>query len=171
MTYSHPVVINSTHITQGYDCGKTALNDFLKKYALPNNAAGVTKTYVVTLEDQKTVVGFLSLAAGSVEHALAPERITKGTPRHPIPVILLARLGVDLNHQKKGIGPGMLKFAFVKILEVSKIIGVRAIFIQAKDQSAIDFYTKYGLVPSPIDPFHMFMLLKDCQKSLNLQGQ
>jgi len=112
------------------------------------------------------VVGYFSIAAGSVERATVPKRVAKGTPQHPIPVALLARLAVDSKFQGQKIGPGLLKQAMLKILEASRVIGIRAVLVHAKNQQAADFYAKYGFVPSPINSFHMMLLMKDVIKSV-----
>jgi predicted N-acetyltransferase YhbS len=92
--------------------------------------------------------------------------VAKGTPQHPIPVALLARLAVDSKFQGQKIGPGLLKQAMLKILEASRVIGIRAVLVHAKNQQAADFYAKYGFVPSPINSFHMMLLMKDVIKSV-----
>lgn len=132
---------------------------------LANTSAGVARTYVTTLRDQSVVVGYFSIAAGSVERTTVPERVAKGTPQHPIPIALLARLAVDLKFQGPRVGPGLLRHALLKILEASRVIGIRAVLVHAKDQRASDFYAKYGFIPSPTNSFHMMLMMKDILKS------
>ena len=163
--FSPPALITSSHDVRNFDCGNAALNEFLIKYALANTSAGIARTYVTTSINQPVVVGYFSIAAGSVERAAAPERIAKGTPQHPIPNALTARLAVDLKFQGQKIGPGLLKHALLKILEASRAIGIRAVLVHAKNQRAADFHAKYGFVPSPVDPFQMMLMMKDVNKS------
>ncbi|MEZ5729469.1 MAG: GNAT family N-acetyltransferase [Burkholderiaceae bacterium] len=54
------------------------------------------------------VVGFYSLAVGSVDPEAAPSRVMKGLARHPVPVMILARLAVDKEHHRKGLGQALL---------------------------------------------------------------
>jgi len=49
------------------------------------------------------------LAVGSVEQQHALERVKKGLARHSIPIMLLARLAVDLQWQKQGVGAALLQ--------------------------------------------------------------
>ena len=158
--------LTSAHDVIQFNCGNGALNEFLTKYALLNAGAGIARTFVTTLEGRSTVVGYFSLAAGSVEPAKVPERVSKGIPRHSIPVILLARLAVDLKYQGQQLGRGLLKQALLKSIEASKIIGARAILVHAKHQRAADFYAKFGFVPSPTNAFHMLLICKDIAKIL-----
>src|SRR5438445_13261060 len=107
--FSIPAPITSGHDVTQFDCGNEALNEFLRKYALLNTSAGIARTFVTTLEGQPAVTGYFSLAAGSIEPAHAPERIAKGVPRNAIPVILLARLAVDLKYHGHQLGEGLIK--------------------------------------------------------------
>jgi GNAT superfamily N-acetyltransferase len=164
--FSHPTLITSAHEVRSFDCGNTALNEFLIKHALVNTSAGIARTFVTTLTNQPAVVGYFSIAAGSVEKETVPERVAKGTPQHPIPIALLARLAVDLKFQGQKLGQGLLKHALLKILEASSTIGIRAVLVHAKDRRAADFYAKYGFVPSPVNSLHLMLMLKDVLKTI-----
>jgi GNAT superfamily N-acetyltransferase len=150
------------HVIDAFDCGNRDLNRFLHKYALPNQGSGASTTYV-GLADH-TVIGFYSLAVGSVEYEQALERATKGLAHHPIPVMLLARLGVDHQWHAKGVGAGLLKDAMLRTLQAADIVGIRALLVHAKDPQAKGFYQHFDFVPSPSDPLHLLMLLKDVRK-------
>jgi GNAT superfamily N-acetyltransferase len=163
-----PVVINSVHDLKNFDCGNPALNEFLVKYALTNTSAGVARTYVATSPASTSVIGYYSIATGSIERDNSTTRVAKGIPRHPVPVALIARLAVDRQYQGKGIGEGMLKHAIQQILGASSIIGIRAILVHAKNQQAADFYKKYDFHPSPTNDLHLMMLIKDAKASLGL---
>jgi predicted N-acetyltransferase YhbS len=81
-------------------------------------------------------------------------------------VILLARLAVDQTEKGKGLGAALLKDALLRSLQAADIIGCRAVLVHAKDQQAQAFYRKYGFESSPIDEFHLYLLIKDIQASL-----
>ena len=93
------------HSLDSFDCSKKELNRFLKSHALNNQSSGSAQTYV--LADGLVVTGYYSLAAGTVTHDQATDHVKKGLARHPIPVILLARLAVDVSMQGKKIGPAV----------------------------------------------------------------
>ncbi len=94
-----PVLLTARHRVEDFDCGNESLNLYLKRFALTNTASGTARTYVATAIGEASVIGYYSLAAASVEKAQVPERVGKGTPNHPVPVVLLARLAVDLRFQ------------------------------------------------------------------------
>jgi len=147
------------HLVEAFDCGQDALNRFLQKHALQNQHSGGSQTYI-GLSDE-TTIGYYALAVGSVEQDHAPERIKKGIARHSIPIMLLARLAVDLHWQKQGVGAGLLKDAMLRTLQAADIAGIRALVVHAKDASARTFYERFDFLPSPSDPLHLFLLLKD----------
>ncbi len=112
------------------------------------------------------VVGYDSLAVGQVEYADAPERLQKGLARHPVPVLLLARLAVHIDWQKKGVGRSLLKDAVLRTVQAADLAGIRALAVHAKDDAARRYYEQFDSVASPTDAMHLFVLLKDVRKHL-----
>lgn len=162
--FSQPELLTVGHDTQAFDCGAAALNQFLQRYALVNQANGSARTFVTVAQGQ--VFGYYSLAAASVEHAAVPQRVSKGLARHPIPMLLLARLAVDVRAQGRGVGRSLLQNALLKYLQACEVIGCRALMVHAKDEAAVRFYQGYGFEPSPIDAAHLYLLTKDIRKTL-----
>ena len=158
--------LNSDHRLSEFDCGAPALDDWLKRFALANQAAGATRTYVAARGDR--VVSYYALAAGSVARAEATDRVARGLARHPVPVVIIARLAVDRGEQGKGLGAAMLKDALSRVLSAADIVGVRAVLVHAKDESARAFYQHFEFESSPIDPFQMLLLIKDLKRSAGL---
>jgi GNAT superfamily N-acetyltransferase len=148
-----------------FDCGDEALNLFLKRYALAGQLAHGVQTYVGCRGRQ--VVGYYSLAVGSVEWETAPERMKKGLARHPVPVMLLARLAVDRQEHGTGIGRGLLKDALARTYQAADIAGIRALLVHAKHEKARAFYERFDFEPSPADPLQMFLLMKDLKRALS----
>jgi GNAT superfamily N-acetyltransferase len=147
------------HAVEGFDCGRAQPNDYLLRYAWQNQQAGAAQTYVGVVGN--AIVGFHTLAVGQVTFDDAPQRLTKGLARHPVPIVLLARLAVDRRWQNQGVGKAMLKDAMLRTLQAADIAGVRALAVHAKDDEARRFYEHFDFVPSPSDSMHLFVLLKD----------
>jgi GNAT superfamily N-acetyltransferase len=150
------------HKIEGFDCGREGLNRYLSRYAWTNQQAGAAQTYVGLVGD--TVVGYHTLAVGEVKREEAPERLTKGLARHPVPILLLARLAIDRRWQGQGIGKALLRDAMQRTLQAAEIAGIRAFAVHAKDEDARHFYEKFDFIPSPTDPMHLFVLLKDVKR-------
>ena len=153
------------HAVEAFDCGRDALNRFLLEHALQNQLSGGAQTYVGLADE--TVIGYYALAVGSVEQEQAPERVKKGLAKHAIPIMLIARLAVDLQWQKQGVGAALLKDAMLRTLQAADIAGIRALVVHAKDEAARTFYERYDFIPSPTDPLHLFILLKDVRKAVS----
>lgn len=113
------------------------------------------------------VSGYYSLSAGSVRVEEAPARIAKGLARHPIGVILLARLAVDMHEHATGLGKALLYDALGRCLAASDSIGARAVLVHAIDDAAAAFYQKFDFTESPIDPRQLMLLMKDLRASWN----
>lgn len=164
MNYSAPVPLDRKHALAGFDCGKTPLNEWLIRYALQAQAGGSAKTFISAQGIR--VAGYFSLAVGQIDSLEAPDRVRQGMGRHPIPVVVLARLAVAIADQGKGIGRGLLQDAFLRTLVVSEQAGVRALLTHPIDAEAARFYTAFGFVASPIREGQLLLLLKDARKSL-----
>lgn len=144
---------------ESFDCGHSALNQFLQRFALVNQKSNSAQTYVCC--HAGVVVGFYSLAVGSVDPATAVPRVIKGIPRHPVPVMILARLAVDVQQQGAGLGKALLKDALLRTAQAADIAGIRALLVHAKDETARQWYLNWEFEPSASDPFHLFLLMKD----------
>ena len=147
-----------------FDCGSPALTTWLQKFAWLNQQADSAKTYVALRENR--VVGYYALTAGSVHKHESPERIAKGLANHPVGVVLLARLAVDVTEKGRGLGKALLFDALKRIEEAADIVGVRAVMVHAIDDQARRFYEHFNFDTSPIDPFQLMLLMKDIRKAL-----
>jgi GNAT superfamily N-acetyltransferase len=87
-------------------------------------------------------------------------------PRHPVPVMILASLAVDLSHQRVGLGKALLKDALLRTAQAADIAGIRALLVHAKDERARNWYLNFEFEPSPTDPLHLFLLMKDLRAAL-----
>jgi GNAT superfamily N-acetyltransferase len=157
--------LDASHEVDAFDCGKEPLDRFLQRHAFVNQKADGAQTYVVCRGGRR-VVGYYSLVVSSVEHADAPGRISKGLARHPIPVMLLARLAIDKSEQGRGLGKAMLKDAILRTAQAADIAGIRTMLVHAKDDEVRAWYESFDFEPSPTDPFHLFLLMKDIRALL-----
>ena len=149
-----------------FDCGVTALNKWLRQFALSDQRASDSVTYV--LEQGQQIVGFYTLAPHAIEPGATPSRLGTGLPRQrPISVILLARLGLDRSVQGVGLGGDLLRDALARCAAAADEIGGRAVLVHAKDDAAAAFYRRYGFQPLPENPKHLYLLMKDLKASIS----
>lgn len=150
------------HLIDDFDCGQDALNSWLRKHALQNQGAGAAQTYVGLVGS--VIIGYYSLAVGQIEYNDAPERLRKGLARHAVPVMLLARLAVHNDWQRKGVGPSLLRDVVLRTAQAADIAGIRALAVHAKDEQARRYYEQFDFVASPADPLQLMVLLKDIRR-------
>lgn len=158
--------LHRRHAVEEFDCGQEPLNRFLVRYALVNQQANASQTYVGSADDK--IIGFYTLVVGEIAYAEASARMTKGLARHPIPVMVLARLAVSTAWQGKGVGAGLIKDALARTLQAADIAGIRAVVVHAKDSNARAFYEHFGFVSLLTDPRHLYALVKDLRRAIGL---
>ena len=150
-----PAPITPDHDTAGFVCRHDTLSQWLCRRALANVSSGASRTYVVCAEERQ-VIGYYALAAGSITVESAPTRMRRNMP-DPLSVIVLGRLAVHQDWSGRGIGSGLLKDAVLRALQASEIIGACALLCHAIDGDAKTFYMKHGFVESPMQPLTMML--------------
>jgi hypothetical protein len=163
---SGPVAYDpARHDVSEFDCGSAAQTRWLRQVAGAAQAARTARVYVVTRVDEDRVVGYHALAAASIALDDAPPTLLKQAGRSPIPVILLARLGVDLSAQGKGLGAALVKDAMLRGYQASETVGARAFLIHAESERARDFYLHLAEFDrSPTDPLHLILLMSEIER-------
>jgi GNAT superfamily N-acetyltransferase len=153
-----PQKLQGDHDLSLFQCGAPALDDWLRRRALPNEQSGASRTYVVCTGVR--VVAYYALAVGAVAHASAPGRIRRNMP-DPVPVMIIGRLAVDQEFHGHGLGQGLLRDAVLRTVQAADIAGIRAILVHAISADAQRFYERHGFVRSPIDPMMLMITLPD----------
>lgn len=162
VSLSAPVPLDAQHHLDSFDCGKHALNDWLRRHARQAQASGSARSFVVC--EAERVVGYFSLTVGQIDALEAPERVRRGMGHYPIPVIILARLAVDKACHGRGVGTGMLQDAIRRTLKIAADAGIRALLTHPIDESAQQFYRRFGFEPTPLRERQLILLLKDARR-------
>jgi len=158
--YSQPRPIADDDDTSSFDSGEPSLDDYLRKRALGNHVQGASRCYVTCRGAR--VVGYYALASASIQHSDVTGKVRRNMP-DPLPAILLSRLAVDRNEQGSGLGKNLLRDAILRSVEASEMIGVRALIVHALNDAARAFYSHFDFEPSPTDPMHLLLLMKDAR--------
>ncbi len=162
MSLRSPEPLSVGHQLENFDCGKSSLNDWLLRHARQAQASGSAKTFVVADDDR--VAGYFSLTVGQIDTVDAPERIRKGMGQYPLPVVILARLAVNVQDHGRGIGFGLLQDAIRRTFLIAEQAGIRAMLTHPIDEDAARFYTKFGFSASPLRERQLLLLLKDARR-------
>lgn len=159
-----PTVLDETHNVAAFDCGKSPLDEFLKLHALDKQRAMLSRTYAVTIDEGRQVVGYYTLAHIGVAQEEAPKKLARGMPRM-IPAILMARFAVDRRFQGHGLGRSLFTDAIRRTWAVMDHgpAPVRLFAVDAKDEEAASFYARFDMLPSPHNPLRLFLSYKTLQ--------
>ncbi|MCP5028906.1 MAG: N-acetyltransferase [Actinomycetia bacterium] len=166
--YLRPRLLEAGDVLDNFTCSSDEQTAWLHRHARQANAGGTAKVLVVTETDSHDVIAYYAWAMASITVDDAPERLRKGSGQYPQPVALLARLGVHLAHERRGLGAALLTDVILRVSELGVGIGCRGLLIHAETDTARDFYLH--LIPefeqSPTDPLHLVLLMKDIHQTL-----
>lgn len=163
--YSIPRPIVGSDDVSLFNSGEASLDEYLRKRALANHVEGASRCFVACRAGD--VVGFYALASAGVDRAFTPGPVRRNMP-DPVPVILLSRLAVDFKEQGRGLGSHLLRDAITRIIGVAEDVGVRAILVHALHEEARSFYEHFEFEPSPTDPLHLMLSMKDARALIGL---
>ena len=164
MALSAPEPLAASHDVSAFSCGKPTLDHWLKTRALSNQDKGFTAVLVV--REAERVVGYYGLAPTAVVPNVLPRSIRTGQPPDPVPCLLLGQLATDIGWAGRGIGTGLLKHALERCVTAARLVGGRALMVNAIDSEAAGFWQRRGFMPSRDDPFVLFRPIADIAASL-----
>jgi GNAT superfamily N-acetyltransferase len=162
MNLAAPQPLGTSHRLEEFDCGKPTLTGWLLHHARQAQGSGSARTFVAC--DQDRVAGYYSLTVGQIDTLEAPERIRRGMGQYPIPLVILARLAVDLDYQKRGLGFSLLQDAITRTVAIADQAGIRALLTHPIDAEADAFYRRFGFEPTPLQERQLILLLKDARR-------
>ena len=169
MSFSAPQALGLSHRLEEFDCGKPALTEWLLHHARQAQGSGSARTFVVCEQDR--VAGYYSLTVGQIDTLEAPERIRRGMGQYPIPLVILARLAVDVDYQRRGLGFSLLQDAIVRTVSISDQAGIRALLTHPLHAEADTFYRRFGFESTPTHDRQLILLLKDARRLMLARSQ
>lgn len=120
----------------------------------------------MVIHENNRVAGYYGLAPTAIVPAVMPRSIRTGQPPDPVPCLLLGQLATDVAWKGKGIGTGLLKHALQRCVTAARLIGGRALVVNAVDPDAADFWRRRGFLPSKDDPLVLLRSMADIAASL-----
>jgi len=159
MTYLTEL-LSSEHVKDQFDCGQPLLSQYLQKQAKQDVKRQIAACFVI-VNDSMVVKGYYTLSNASIEKRLLPADVSKKLPPSydNLPVTLLGRLARDVKYNGERLGELLLLDALKRSYEASLIIGSMAVVVDPIDESARNFYLKYGFIDLP-DSGKMFLAMK-----------
>ena len=164
--YRPPRLLAPGDDLDGFECRSEAQTQWLRRHARQAHSSRTTRVFVVTAPDSPLVVAYYAWCMAAITVADAPALLQRGAGRYPQPVALLARLGVSIHHEGRGLGAGMLSDVIRRTARAGHEIGCRGLLVHAETDSARTFYLH--AVPefetSPTDRLHLALMMKDILK-------
>lgn len=154
------------HVREAFSCGKPPLDDFLRRLVSQYEKRNLGRTFVAVRPGEKRVCGYYTLASGALAFEKLPVTSARKLTKHPIPVVLLARLAVDQAFQGQKLGEALLVDALRRCLDLADKLGIHAALVDAIDQQARGFYEKYGFVPLLDNELHLFLAVATIRDGL-----
>jgi GNAT superfamily N-acetyltransferase len=163
MTLAAPCPLTAGHELSGFSSGVASLDSWLKRRAMPNQATGASRTFVVC--EGVRVIAYYALASGAVALSAATGRVRRNAP-DPIPIVVLGRLAIDEGYQRRGLGRAMFRDAALRVINAADTIGIRGILVHALSDDAKAFYLALGFEPSPLEPMTLMVTLTDIRAAV-----
>lgn len=157
-------LLTAQHNREPFDCGEASLNDFLKRFARQNNEKGLGRTYVAVKAGEPHIYGYYTISSGALSFDTIPENL----PRYPVPVVHLGRLAVDESAKGQRLGKALLADALKRAVNLAEQLGIYAVEVYALNESAREFYLKFGFSDLSDDRQHLYLTVKKILKILNL---
>jgi GNAT superfamily N-acetyltransferase len=165
MALSPPEPLDEGHDLAAFSCGKPSLDHWLKTRALSNQRKGFT--VVIVIHDAGRVVGYYGLAPTAVVPATMPRNVRTGQPPDPVPCLLLGQLATDRQWAGMGVGTALLAHALRRCVEGARLVGGRALMVNAIDDEAAAFWRRRGFLPSKDDPLVQYRSIEDIAASIS----
>ena len=151
------ILLDKSHNRKQFDCGNNALNSFLQNTARQHITKGMSRTFVlIDEENPKSIIGFYTLSICEIEAEDLPPAIAKKYPDQ-VPAVKLARLAISVDHQHKGYGSYLIGSVVNKTILISENVGIIGLFVDAKDESAKNYYQQFGFVSLHGNPLTLFL--------------
>ena len=150
----------ANHNREAFDCGEESLNDFLKRFARQNNEKGLGRSFVAVKSGESKIYGYYTISSGALSFDQIPEKL----PRYPIPIVHLGRLAVDETAQGQRLGKALLADALTRAVSVADQLGIYAVEVYALNETAREFYLKFGFTELLDDRRHLYLTIKKIRK-------
>ena len=154
--------LKSTHDRAAFSCGVQDLDVWLERQAGQDQKRNLAAVFILT-PDGKTVAGFYSLSAHSIQAADLPPEMSRKLPRFPLPVTLLGRVALHQSLHGKGLGEFLLIHALERAWLGSHQVASWAVVVDAK-AGARDFYLKHDFIPLPSQPERLFLPMQTIER-------
>jgi ribosomal protein S18 acetylase RimI-like enzyme len=142
-----------------FSCGEAILDRYIRQRAGQDIRRRIARVFVCTGSDARTVLGFYTLSALSVDIGSLPHTLARRLPKQPVPAAHVGPLAVSRDVQGQGIGGLLLADAVKRATSAGATIGIHALVVEAKTDRAKRFYERFGFHALPDRSERLFLPL------------
>lgn len=151
-------ILRAGHERATFSCGSEPLDRYLRTQARQDQRRGIGQIFVATSTGSDEAAGYYSVSTFGIDPAGLPSSLSKKLPRYDqIPAAIIGRLAVGQGHQGRGLGRFLLFDALYRLMRTRDQLGLWAVVVDAKDETATEFYARYGFAPFPSRPLRLFL--------------
>lgn len=161
--FSPPALLTQAHDAASFDCGESALDDWLRNRAWDNLQVAASRIYVICPAGSGRIVGFFALSMGQILAQDVKGSMRRNMPRQ-IPAVTLGRLAIDRAWQGKGLGRALLADVVRRSLRAGAEVSARLVIVHAISPAAEAFYLHHGFSRLPIETPTLALDLLKLQK-------
>jgi len=158
------------HDRAAFSCGNASLDRSILEQASQHVKRGLASVFVVTAKDDpKQILAYYTLSSRELKLDQLPEEIAKKAGKYGhVGVTLLGRMAVAEKYKGTGLGVLTLMNALHKSLLAATDVASLAVFVEAIDSDAANFYRKYGFIELPEDKLKLLLPMKTIAKSFSV---
>lgn len=162
------VPLDAGHDRKRFDSGSAPLDRYLHEQVSQDIRRRVAACFAAVTDEQR-VAGYYTLASASVALSDLPEEFAKKLPRYPsVPAVRMGRLAVDRDFKGAGLGGALLADALGRSAQAE--IAAYALIVDAKDETAADFYLHHGFIAVPSSVLRLFLPLATVAGLMNARS-
>jgi len=158
------------HDRAAFSCGNASLDRYIREQASQDVKRGLASVFVITAKDDpKQILAYYTLSSRELRLDQLPEEIAKKAGKYGhVGVTLLGRMAVAEKYKGTGLGALTLMNALHKSLLAATDVASLAVFVEAVDSDAANFYRKYGFIELPEDKLKLLLPMKTIAKSFSV---
>ena len=151
------------------------IDRFFRTFAGQNQFEKYVGTTYVAVEGAD-ILGFVTVAGSSLGLDTLPVRLRKHLPKYDLPILRLARLGVDAQRAGAGVGRQLVRHVLHLALQQAEQVGCVGVLVDAKPGRE-SYYAQFGFEACPAAsgaapqrpaPTPMFLATAVLKKALEL---
>ena len=148
--------LGQEHDRAAFSCGQESLDRYFHRQVRQDVRRKVATCFVAVEAGSGKVAAYYTLAAAGIPLTDLPKEAAKKLPRYPsIPAVRIGRLAVDSRYQGRGLGGALLADALVRVM--ASPAAAYALLVDAKDETAVEFYHHFGFIPLTSQPRTLFL--------------